>query len=153
MKTKYILGLSALAAFVTSLLLVPILAQSKQKEPEPQIQVVTVEVPQPHLSVSQIIWLARLMDCESGIKSSAINPNDVDSTPSYGILQFKPGTFKHFAAVYGIEGELMDAEAQVAIAEQWLLGRDSIRWSGQFPACVRKIGTPPPVGSSTASQS
>lgn len=59
------------------------------KEPEPVI----VYVEKPMLSAAQVIWLARLMNCESGIKANAVNPNDLDNTPSWGILQFKDSTF------------------------------------------------------------
>lgn len=102
----------------------------------------TVHIPK-GLTPAQIIWLAQLMDCESGINRNAINPNDLDNTPSHGILQFKTQTFDNFTVKYGIEGELMDAEAQVAIVTYWLLNPDEITWGQQFPACVKKLGLPP----------
>lgn len=106
-------------------------------------EVVYVEVEQPTLSPAQVIWLARLMDCESGINPRAINPVDRDGTPSHGLLQFKPSTFDSFTAKYGIEGELMDENAQVAIVIKWVLTPGEVDWYQQFPACTQKLGTPP----------
>ncbi len=100
-------------------------------------------VERPALTPRQIIWLARLMNCESGIKETAINPNDLDNTPSWGILQFKPATFAAFTTRYSISAELMDAEAQVAIVIEWLLRPGEVDWTRQFPACVEKLGIPP----------
>lgn len=96
------------------------------------------------LSPAQVIWLAKLMNCESGIKTTAINPNDLDNTPSYGLLQFKPSTFSAFTAKYDIESDdYMDANAQVEIVMHWILNPGEVRWEGQFPACVKKLGLPP----------
>lgn len=106
-------------------------------------QTAVVYVDKPSLSPSQIIWIARLMDCESGINHEAINPNDLDNTPSWGILQFKPSTFESFTVKYGIESDLMNPEAQVQIVTYWILNPGEVRWSQQFPACIRKIGEPP----------
>lgn len=143
MPTKYIVLVAAVTALVTTLAMLPLLVKAK-KVPDPEIQVVVVEVPQPKLSPAQIIWFARLMNCESGIKATAVNPNDLDNTPSYGLLQFKPGTFN--AAMrdlkLGTSTDYMDPELQVAIVEQWIL-RGGVNWRVQFPACVNKLGLPP----------
>lgn len=87
-------------------------------------------------------WLAKLIICESGGRPEAINPKDRDNTPSYGLLQFKPSTFELFSKEYGIEGELMDPEAQKAIVRR-MMDDKSVVWEKQFPDCVRKLGTPP----------
>lgn len=108
---------------------------------EPIVKIVYVD--KPALTPAQIIWLAHLMDCESDIDSTAINPNDLDNTPSWGILQFKPETFSSFAVKYGITGELMHPESQVAIVTHWILNPGEVRWEQQFPACVRAWGLPP----------
>ena len=97
----------------------------------------------PSLSHAQVIWIAQLMNCESDVTATAVNPNDLDNTPSWGILQFKPSTFESFAVKYGIGGELMSAESQVAIVTHWILNPSEVTWSQQFPACIRKIGEPP----------
>lgn len=87
-------------------------------------------------------WLAKLELCESGGRPGAINPKDRDNTPSYGLLQFKPSTFAMFAKAYRIDGELMDPDAQRAIVRR-MMDDPSIRWSTQFPDCVKKLGLPP----------
>lgn len=98
--------------------------------------------PAPQKPSSQEAWLLKLILCESSGNPGAINPIDRDGTPSYGLLQFKPSTFELFSKAYGIEGELMDPEAQKAIVRRMM--RDpSVKWENQFPACVRKLGRPP----------
>lgn len=87
-------------------------------------------------------WLDQLAQCESSGNPSAVNPSDVDGTPSYGLLQFKPQTFLMYKERYGITGELMDPQAQRAIV--WRMFDDPlVVWEREFPACVRKIGPPP----------
>ena len=95
------------------------------------------------LTPSQIIWLSKLMDCESGIYAGAINPKDLDGTASLGILQFKPQTFKHYSEKYDIDADLMNADAQVQIVTHWILNPGEVEWSQQFPACTDKLGKPP----------
>lgn len=87
-------------------------------------------------------WLAALIMCESSGNPNAINEVDLDGTPSYGLLQFKPSTFEHFKKAYKLEGELMDPEAQKAIVRR-MMDDPSVRWDKQFPWCVRKLGIPP----------
>lgn len=97
------------------------------------------------LSTEREEWLQKLIKCESSGNPMAINPVDLDGTPSYGILQFKESTFEAFSKAYKIEGELMDPEAQKAIVRK-MMDDPSIRWEKQFPACVTKhIGWPPGV--------
>lgn len=98
----------------------------------------------PTLSHQQEVWLHALEWCESRGDASAINPRDNDGTPSYGAYQFKPSTLDYYAAMYGVPTTtLMDYETQRAVAEQMVLHRDEIRWTQQFPACVRRLGPPP----------
>lgn len=141
MKTNIILGIALVAAALIALLMWPPMAHGEPEPAEPVIH--TVYVDKPTLTPAQVIWLAKLMDCESQIDDTAINPNDLDNTPSWGILQFKPSTFTSFAAKYGITGELMNAESQVAIVTYWILHPGEVRWEQQFPWCVEKLGTPP----------
>lgn len=98
------------------------------------------------LSHRQRAWLYALMWCESKARPEAINKFDRDGTPSYGILQFKPGTFKYFMAQYnlGTSTDFMDPQLQQKIVEQMIIQKN-IKWSQQFPDCSsnRKLGTPP----------
>jgi hypothetical protein len=143
MTTKYIVAIAALTAVITTLAMLPLLVKAK-KVPDPEIKIITIEVEKPHLSPAQIIWLARLMQCESGLKANAVNPKDLDNTPSYGLLQFKPGTFNAAVKEFGLSTttSYMDPEVQVAIVEQWIL-RGGVNWRHQFPGCTTKLGLPP----------
>lgn len=136
-KTIGVAVVVATLAFVMSLL-VPV-----QVTEVANAEVYITNAVTPHLSPLQVIWLARLMNCESGINEVAINPNDLDNTPSWGILQFKPETLTTFAVKYGLKNELMNAETQVSIVTYWILHPGEIVWEGQFPDCVRKYGLPP----------
>lgn len=103
----------------------------------------TVATSTPTLSRPQKAWLGALEWCESRGQPGAINPKDLDNTPSYGLLQFKPETFITFAKLYGITStSTMDADAQEAIVTQMIL-RGGVNWHQQFPDCVKRLGLPP----------
>jgi hypothetical protein len=87
-------------------------------------------------------WLAKLEMCESSGNPKAVNPRDLDGTPSYGLLQFKPSTFEMYSKRYSIEGELMDPEAQRALVRA-MMDDERVRWHREFPACVERLGRPP----------
>lgn len=134
MKTYiYVLAL-VLAILATTLMAKSVVAPTK-------LQAAEVEATDP-LNHQQRAWLGALEWCESGGNPDAINPNDADNTPSYGILQFKPSTFIYFQKKYQLEGELMDPDAQEAIVEQMII-RGGVNWGQQFPACTRKLGSAP----------
>ena len=98
----------------------------------------------PKLTHQQEVWLYSLEWCESRGNAEAINPKDLDGTPSYGAYQFKPSTLEMFAKKYGVATTtLMDYETQRAVVEQMVLHRDEIKWENQFPGCVKKLGRPP----------
>lgn len=155
MNIKIVVVLAALIAALTTWFLLPHIAQAaatlgvtkadQTAFPNPQYVAPATTTPK-HLQPAQIIWLARLMVCESGLKVTAINPNDLDNTPSYGLLQFKPSTYAAAAKKYGLASTMdyMNPEGQVAIVEQWILD-GSVTWGKQFPDCVRKLGSPPPL--------
>lgn len=104
-----------------------------------------IAVEQIRATEEQEAWLKDLEQCESSGNPEAVNEVDRDGTASYGLLQFKPGTFAFFAKAYGIEGELMDPDAQRAIVRR-MMKDPSIDWEWQFPDCVKKyIGRPPGV--------
>lgn len=90
----------------------------------------------------QEAWIDKLERCESSGNPKAINPEDLDGTPSYGSFQFKPSTFKMYSARYGVSGELMDRSAQREIVVN-MLGDAKVKWTSEFPDCVRKLGVPP----------
>lgn len=144
MKIQHIIGVSVLTAIATSLLFFPVISRGERDVTQVSRETIWLTLTEPHLSSAQVIWLARLMSCESGIKASAVNPNDRDNTPSYGILQFKPSTFAFGARDAGIATTTpyMNPEAQVSIVTRWIL-KGGIDWHQQFPDCVLKLGLPP----------
>lgn len=92
---------------------------------------------------AQGIWIYALEWCESHGNPKAINPKDLDNTPSYGAFQFKPRTFSALAKAYGIKGEFMDPIAQQQIVAR-MINDKSMNLHVQFPGCTKKIGMPPP---------
>jgi len=109
-----------------------------------KVEVVKEVVKKDPLSYQQRAWLGALTWCESTGNPKAVNQKDTDGTPSYGLLQFKPGTFYGYAKIYGIDASkgYMDPDTQLAIVEQMII-RGGIKWSQQFPACTKKLGKPP----------
>ena len=56
-------------------------------------------------------YLSRLAYCESRGNPKAINPDDMGS-PSFGLFQYKIGTFKYFSDMFNFEGDIMNGEDQ-----------------------------------------
>jgi len=99
---------------------------------------------EPTLSHAQDTWMRALEWCESNGIPDAVNPEDLDMTPSYGSWQFKPSTLDYFAEKYGIATTtVMDRNVQEKVLTQMILHRDEINWHQQFPWCVKKLGIPP----------
>ena len=99
--------------------------------------------------------IEKLIKCESGGDSKAYNPRDLDSTPSYGILQFKPGTLYSFGMEfkllpvdfprYEIINRMFESDLQIAVAkkmiEKYGMGINAKSfWKRQFPACSKQQG-------------
>lgn len=97
----------------------------------------------PSLSYEQKAWLGSLEWCESRGNPEAVNPKDLDNTPSYGLLQFKPGTFDLYSGIYRIAttSYMAPAEQEEIVTDMILKG--GINWHQQFPACVKLLGLPP----------
>jgi len=147
MKPLHIAALAAATSVVTTLLLIPQVAATSVTYIATTTPATTTvdhlrQVTKKVGTAEQEAWLKRLEMCESTGNPNAINPNDLDNTPSYGLLQFKPSTFAEFSKAYGIEGELMDPDAQRAIVRR-MMHDPSVNWHQQFPDCVRRLGLPP----------
>ena len=137
MKTKYII---ASVAFATALA-IAMIPNTVEYNPT---TVVEASTPERKLTHAQEVWLGALEWCESNGNIAAINPDDLDHTPSWGAFQFKPSTLDYYAAKYGVATTtLMDYKTQRAVVEQMVLHRDEIKWTQQFPWCVKKLGLPP----------
>ncbi len=134
--------LACVFMFVT---LMAFIAQAKELTyiamPEP-VQNHFVDLDKMVGALNREIWLFNLIQCESGGLADAINPNDTDGTPSYGILQFKRSTFSGFSKKYDIDGDMMDGVAEVEIVRR-MMDDSSVNLHHQFPGCTRKLGLPP----------
>lgn len=108
------------------------------QKPLDEEKIETLYIPTPQ----QEIWLSALEWCESNGKHTAVNPKDLDGTPSYGAFQFKPSTFELFSKKYSVQGELMNRDVQRLIVSQ-MLNDKTVQWNKQFPACTKKLGWPP----------
>jgi hypothetical protein len=100
-------------------------------------------------------WLSALEYCESRGNGDAINPEDLDGTPSYYWYQFKPSTFSMFGIKYGLLSATATPESVLADEmRDYELTREIVRRmtqdervdiTRQFPWCVKKLGHPPRV--------
>ncbi len=96
------------------------------------------------LSPDQQAWVRKLELCESGGHPGSLNAKDRDGTASYGILQFKPGTFYGYAKRYGVPvTNYKDPGQQESVLTEMILHAEQIDWHHQFPDCTRKLGMPP----------
>lgn len=94
--------------------------------------------------------LKELISCESGGRENALNPNDKDNTPSYGLLQFKPSTLLWAIRTYNLRPNIEDDEVmnlmfsgqlQVdAFLAMYGDGKPESWWKSQFPACSKMHG-------------
>src|SRR3990167_3160594 len=133
MKKIYIVGFILALIALFSVLMIPSTVSYERIEQQPVL---------PQLSHAQDTWVRALEWCESSGKPEAVNPKDLDGTPSWGAYQFKPSTFEMYTTKYGIKGELMDRDTQRLIVSQ-MLNDDSVKWKNQFPDCVSRLGYPP----------
>lgn len=121
-------------------------AQAPQKLHEtPRIEEILNSVQNPRTRAI----LTDLVHCESSGNPEAINPKDLDGTPSHGCLQFKPGTLYGFGKEAGLfpdmePGEiynvLYDPELQIEVAVYMIekYGHEQKFWDQQWPGCSKK---------------
>lgn len=104
----------------------------------------------------ELVWRYVLEWCESRGNNNAINPNDLDNTPSYGVFQFKPETLKYYLYRYEIiSPEVLntferedfinlsfDREIMYEVLNRMIGEKNKINWEKEFPYCVKKFGRP-----------
>jgi len=100
-------------------------------------------------------WRQKMRMCESSDNQMAINPNDLDGTPSYSLYQFKPPTFKGYVIKYDLFNwrEWDDADWRNNLMSRWhqeeimtrMIEDPDVKWTREFPDCIRKHGSPPVV--------
>lgn len=107
-------------------------------------KIVEAETAPVKLSHRQELWMNVLEWCESRGDPDAVNEKDLDGTASYGAFQFKPSTLNYYAEKYSVATTtVMDYDVQKAVVTQMILHRNEIKWTQQFPDCVKKFGLPP----------
>ena len=148
MKKRTIILIAATTALLTTILAFPLTITGNVPR-ETEDPSVTHETPDHRLET----WLSALEWCESQGVGTAINPEDLDGTPSYFWYQFKPGTFAGFGKQYGLlpetataasilEKEMKDYEITREIVRR--MARDpGVNMWNQFPGCLKKLGPPP----------
>ena len=144
-KTKYLV----FGFLIGALIGVPALLSGFRNAVEPE----QVEAQEIKLTHAQEVWLSALEWCESRGRTEAVNPEDLDGTPSYYSWQFKPGTFRFYGDLYGVlSGKHTDAEIMEHLKEYELqkeivknmINDPDVNWLQQFPDCIkRKVGMPP----------
>ncbi len=98
-------------------------------------------------------WLKAMARCESTNNPLAVNEVDLDGTPSYGLYQFKTGTFRHYVQKYNLFGwqdwapaewrkAIWNGEYQEMLVRQ-MVRDDDVDLRHEFPGCTRKLGLPP----------
>lgn len=95
------------------------------------------------------LYLDKLALCESGNRPDAVNPMDLDGTPSLGRYQFKQSTFDSFSALYGLSTttkghSIWNGDEQRIIVKR-MAQDERVNFHWQFPACTTKLGLPPKV--------
>lgn len=117
-------------------------AQKLEKIPEPTSKPLKQIAAIWYSNLTRPEWIQKIEICESSGNPGAINIIDVDGTSSYGLYQFKPGTFAMYLKRYGLTGDIMDGAAQRAVFAK-MIDDPKVRWETEFPDCVRKHGRPP----------
>lgn len=101
---------------------------------------------------AQDTWERALEWCESRGLLEAVNPNDLDGTPSWYSWQWKPETFKSYGEKYLVIEPGLDAKTIKERMKQYktqklildnMVNDPAIKWEHEFPGCVKKIGRPP----------
>ncbi len=98
-------------------------------------------------------WIRSMAHCESTNNPKALNEVDLDGTPSYGLFQFKKGTFRHYVEKYNLfdwqkwtvsdwKKAIWNGDYQETIFRAMLQDSD-VDLRHEFPGCTRKLGLPP----------
>lgn len=97
-------------------------------------------MPQDARQIQIDTFIAKLRNCESGGNDEALNPVDLDGTPSKGRFQFKDTTFTHFAKKYDIPvTSVWNGDEQEKILRR-MIDDPKVKLQNQFPDCYRKYG-------------
>lgn len=119
-----------------------------EEPPEPQLTLAELD-----LQHRQETWISALEWCESRGKNTALNPEDLDGTPSYSNFQWKPSTILWYGKQYGLIATSTELVDVPNLLKDYELQRDVVRhmikdknvvWNKQFPDCTKRfVGLPP----------
>lgn len=122
---------------------------------QPSLTVALVDL-QKEEQVKQVgDWIYTNAGCESHHNQNAVNPVDLDGTPSYGLHQFKFTTFKGYVKKYNLFGwqsweeadwwnNLMAGDTQELVLRH-MIADPEVNLSHEFPDCTKKYGLPPRI--------
>ena len=87
----------------------------------------------------EVINIVQTLDCmiqiESGGNPDAINPEDTDGLPAFGLLQFKRGTFNQFCVnEYDYPDDIFNGNIQYLCASKMILSGQGWHWPS-FAKC------------------
>lgn len=145
--SKSVLALSVLLPLIVS---TPKTIRVEELQNNSASDVVAINLPGDLAQLPKDPILRALILCESGGRVMARNPSDRDGTPSYGILQFKPGTFAAWGREYGLlprdieRAEIMnliyDPHLQMEIVSKKISENKHNKkwWLTHFPACAER---------------
>ena len=114
---------------------------------------------QPRPAFSEVDRLIEsLAVCESGGNNIAVNPNDLDNTPSYSTFQWKPSTWSLYVKRYKLwnseewdEADLVnamwDTQYQKEIVKK-MFTDPRVDLRREFPGCSKKLGLKKNYGTS-----
>lgn len=141
--------LTVMAFVVLCLATIVLTKMILEKSNTMEVKVETVETTVTH---AQDTWERALEWCESRGLLEAVNPEDLDGTPSYYSWQWKPETFLGYAIKYGlVDKQTTLSEAKEMMRDYSLQKRTldgmipdkDVVWRHEFPDCVKKLGGPP----------
>ncbi len=105
------------------------------------------QAPQP--SATDVL-IDKLAQCESRGNNMAVNPNDLDNTPSYSTFQWKPSTWALYVKRYklwnskdwdeaDLSNAMWDTQYQTAIVKK-MFTDPLVDLRHEFPSCSKLLG-------------
>jgi len=158
--TLILLFLALYPAFSRSAQVPPVLAQSRTRVPDISLKLGGFDLKKDPAKAALDLWVRKMAYCESTNNPKAVNEVDLDGTPSYGLYQFKTGTFRHYVEKYGLfdsedwarsqwKKAIWNGEYQETVFRK-MLEDPEVDLHHEFPDCTRRLGLPPTIHQLTA---
>ena len=107
----------------------------------------------PAITKEQELYLAKLINCESGDNPLARNDHDRDNLSAKGLYQFKDKTWRFYIKKYDLwnwrnweeadfENAIWSREHQEVVL-RYMLNDEDVNFKREFPQCVKRLGLPP----------